>query len=80
MATKVFGLVLIFTNLSCSSGWSVAGYDISPSDTTNTVFTEILSQPDSVKHWYQPKVYSGSNWCFRHNQWEDVRIISTKHE
>tara|TARA_R110002020_G_scaffold123523_1_gene280060 strand:+ start:1011 stop:1256 length:246 start_codon:yes stop_codon:yes gene_type:complete len=59
---------------SCSSGWSVAGYELTPQDTSrNTVFIEIVSS-DSVSHWYSDKIYHGDNWCYRHGIWENVRI------
>ena len=72
---KLFGGYLLFLLAvlmlamltSCSSGWSVAGYELTPQDTSeNTVFIEIVSS-DSVSHWY-------SNWCYKHGIWEDVRI------
>ena len=67
-------LLFIFTSLNCSSGWSVAGYEISPGDTTaNTVFIEIIAQ-DSTMHWYAGKLYHGDNYCMLHNKWEQVRI------
>tara|TARA_R110002033_G_scaffold148030_1_gene185256 strand:+ start:194 stop:439 length:246 start_codon:yes stop_codon:yes gene_type:complete len=59
---------------SCSSGWSVGGYELTPQDTSrNTVFIEIMSS-DSVSHWYSDRIYHGDNWCYRHSIWEDVRI------
>ena len=67
-------LLNIFANLNCSPGWSVAGHELTPSDTTeNTVYIEIIAH-DSTNHWYADKVRHGDNWCFLHDQWEDVRI------
>ena len=68
--------VVLFLN-NCSPGWSVAGYDLNPQDSTktNTVFTEIISQPDSLTHWYHPKIHHGDNWCYKHDTWENVKII-----
>ena len=64
--------IIILTN--CSQGWSVSGVQITPADTTNnTVFIEIVSH-DSTVHWYTNKVYDGQNWCFKHEELEDVRI------
>ena len=65
-------LLFTLTMTSCSSGWSVANYELTPQDTTvNTVFMEITSS-DSVVHWYSGRVYDGSNWCYRHDDWEEV--------
>ena len=77
MATKLLVVLFLTTNFSCSSGWSIAGYELPPQDTTqtNTVFTEILSKPDSVTHWYHPKIHNGENWCYKHDKWENVKII-----
>ena len=57
---------------SCNQGWSVSGIQITPQDTvTNTVFIEIMGV-DSVVHYYHGKIYSQSNWCWKHNQFEDL--------
>ncbi len=67
-------LLGISTLTSCSTGWSVGGYELSPQDTTNlTIFTEIVDQ-DSTVHWYHGNISSESNWCYRHEEWEDIRI------
>ena len=59
---------------NCSTGWSVGGYELSPQDTlTNTVFVEIVDQ-DSVTHWYHGRINNDANWCYRHDEWEDIRI------
>tara|TARA_R100000655_G_scaffold24490_1_gene49527 strand:- start:740 stop:1024 length:285 start_codon:yes stop_codon:yes gene_type:complete len=67
------GLVLIG---SCNGGWSVAGIDVSPSDSIYTNFMIIVDQ-DSVQHWYvRTTAYGGiligDNWCHKHEQWETV--------
>lgn len=61
---------ILFT--SCSGGWSVGGYELTPSD-TNTVFIEILDS-DSTVHWYHGTINESNNWCYAHNAWEDVRV------
>ena len=67
-------LLNTFVHINCSSGWSVAGYELTPSDTTeNTAYIEIVAH-DSTNHLYVDKVRHGDNWCFLHGQWEDVRI------
>ena len=65
-------LLFIATSLNCNSGWSVAGYELTPGD-TNTIFIEIMAQ-DSTQHWYLKSIYNGSNWCYLHSNWEEVRI------
>jgi hypothetical protein len=67
----LFGISML-TN--CSTGWSVGGYELSPQDTlTNTVFVEIVDQ-DSVVHWYHGRVNNHTNWCYMHDEWEDVKV------
>jgi len=58
---------------SCTSGWSVGGYELTPSDTVNTVFIEILDS-DSTVHWYHGGINESNNWCYAHSAWEDVRV------
>ena len=67
-------LLFIATNLNCSSSWSTFNYKLtSDSIDTNTIFIEIISH-DSTEHWYLKNIYNGSNWCYLHSGWEDVRI------
>tara|TARA_R100000742_G_C4211590_1_gene37825 strand:- start:42 stop:284 length:243 start_codon:yes stop_codon:yes gene_type:complete len=68
MATLLFIILMG----GCSQGWSVSGIHITPQDTvTNTVFIEIMGV-DSVVHYYHGKIYTQSNWCWLHHQFEDV--------
>ena len=67
-------LLLSLINVSCSSGWSVGGYELTPADTTNnTVFIEIMGT-DSVVHYYYNGLYE-TNWCWMHQQFEDVKKV-----
>jgi len=69
---RVMIFLLFITMTGCGRGWSVAGYQITPQDTvSNTVFIEIMGT-DSVVHYYHGKVYTESNWCWKHHQFEDV--------
>lgn len=69
---RVMIFLLFITMTGCARGWSVAGYQITPQDTvSNTVFIEIMGT-DSVVHYYHGKVYTKSNWCWKHHQFEDV--------
>ena len=65
-------LLFISTGLNCTSGWSVAGYEIEPVH-ANTVYIEIISE-DSTEHWYAHRVYDGDNWCHLHDKWENVEV------
>tara|TARA_R100001443_G_scaffold4137_2_gene12372 strand:- start:139 stop:354 length:216 start_codon:yes stop_codon:yes gene_type:complete len=67
--------LLIITGIpNCSQGWVVGSLPLTPQDTvTNTVFIEIVDA-DSTMHWYHGKIYEYSNWCYRHDEWEDIRI------
>ena len=74
LALPMTFLLCIAISLSCSSGWSVASYELTPLDTArNTIFIEIMSQ-DSTQHWYLKSIYNGSNWCHLHSSWEEVRV------
>jgi len=70
-------MVLLFSMFmltNCSTGWSVGGYELSPQDTTdNSVFIEIVDQ-DSIVHWYHSRVNNHTNWCYMHDEWEDVKV------
>ena len=69
---RVITIMLLTSFLGCSQGWSVGGVVITPQDTvSNTVFIEIMDA-DSVVHYYHGTVYTKSNWCWRHHQFEDV--------
>ena len=69
---RVTTILLLTSFLGCSQGWSVGGVVITPQDTvSNTVFIEIMDA-DSVVHYYHGTVYTKSNWCWRHHQFEDV--------
>ena len=58
----------------CSQGWSVGGVQLTPQDTvSNTVFIEVMGT-DSVVHYYHGRVYVQSNWCWKHNEYEDIVV------
>ena len=68
-------LLLNLINVSCSGGWSVGGYELTPADTTkNTVFIEIMDT-DSVIHYYYDGIYE-TNWCWIHEKYEDVKKVN----
>jgi len=69
IAAQVIILSLVISMLgSCSSGWSVGGFN----DSTYT-FVEILDK-DSISHFYSDNLKINSdNWCLTHNQWELVK-------
>ena len=71
-AVRVMGLMLLTSLLGCSHGWSVGGVVLTPQDTVqNTVFIEIMDA-DSNMHYYHGKIYTSSNWCWLHHQFEDL--------
>jgi hypothetical protein len=63
------GLILIG---SCNGGWAVAGWEITPSDSSN-IFVSLFDQ-DSTQHSYKRPIHlDGDNWCYKHELWEMVR-------
>ena len=61
--------------MSCSSGWSVGGWEFTPADTTKpSVFIEIMDT-DSVIHYYHDNLYETSNWCWIHHRFEDIKKV-----
>ena len=76
MILAVVVIFSIFILSACNGGWSVAGIDISPSDTLRTDFM-IITDQDSVKHWFvrttvDGGILVGDNCGHRHEQWEKV--------
>jgi len=73
MATKVVLAVLftLLTNSSCTGGWSVAGWEITPSDSTHTL-QQILDQDSTIHIYEHPFLVGEDNWCFKHDLWEQV--------
>tara|TARA_E500000081_G_C5967259_1_gene276493 strand:+ start:468 stop:680 length:213 start_codon:yes stop_codon:yes gene_type:complete len=53
------------------SGWSIMGYDLEGNN--DSVFHEIIQ--DSVTHYYRD-IRVGENWCFFHQQYENVELVS----
>tara|TARA_R100001594_G_scaffold98976_1_gene133511 strand:+ start:200 stop:475 length:276 start_codon:yes stop_codon:yes gene_type:complete len=69
-------LLIVMTLSSCNGGWTIAGVDISPTDSIKTDFM-IITDQDSTKHWYirtttEGGILVGDNWCHRHERWEKV--------
>ena len=66
-------LLSIFTHLNCSNGWSVVGLQLTPSDTTaHGALIEIIDV-DGVLHYYHQRMYPTQNWCYLHQEFEDVK-------
>ena len=64
---------LLFTGCG-SQGWVVANLPLDQEDThINTVFTEIVDA-DSVVHWFHGRISDDSNWCYKHQRLEEVKI------
>ena len=69
---RVITILLLTSFLGCGQGWSVGGVVLTPQDTVqNTVFIEIMDA-DSNMHYYHGKIYTKSNWCWLHHQFEDI--------
>lgn len=73
---RILILLMVFlfllTVTGCGQGWSVGGVVLTPQDTvSNTVFIELMGA-DSVIHYYHGRIYTQSNWCWLHHQFEDV--------
>ena len=70
----IFLLSMLAIQSCGSQGWIVGNVPLTPQDTvTNTVFIEIVDA-DSVVHWFHGNISDYSNWCYRHEQLEEVRI------
>jgi len=64
----------IFVILSCSpKGWTVGGYELSPSDTLISSNFVVITCADSLEHWYKEIAEGSDNYCFLHTEWEFVR-------
>ncbi len=72
---KILIRLMIFLSLTgCGNqGWIIANIPLDQETNTNTVFIEIVDS-DSVIHWYHGKIYEESNYCYKHQHYEDVKI------
>ena len=73
---KILTPLMIFLLLtSCTSqGWIIGNLSLTPSDTLrNTVFIEIMDV-DSTIHWFHGRISDDSNWCFKHQRLEEVKV------
>ena len=75
LLVRVMIFLLIMSGIpSCSQGWIVGNIPLTPQDTvTNTVFTEIVDA-DSTIHWFHGSISDHSNWCYKHQRLEEVRV------
>ena len=58
---------------SCSNGWSIAGFELTPQDTTRKGILIELMDRDSILHCYHSAVTEKDNWCYYHLRYEDVK-------
>jgi hypothetical protein len=56
-----------------NQGWIIANIPLDQEQNTNTVFIEIVDS-DSVVHWYHGKIFEQSNYCYKHESFEDIKI------
>ena len=75
LLVRVMGILLYMNIMTgCSQGWSVGGVQLTPQDTvSNTIFIEIMGT-DSVMHYYHGKIHVESNWCWKHNEYENIVV------
>ena len=64
-------LLVISSFISCSPGWSISGWEITPGDSSE-VFLTIMDQ-DSIEHKYHPLDIKENRYCYLHLQHEFVR-------
>lgn len=70
----LLGVLPLFL-VDCGPGWSVAGYKLTPDDSTSAGLHEILDA-DSIKHIYREKLnYDGFDYCLIHWTYEDVKKV-----
>ena len=70
----IFLLSMLMIQSCGSRGWIIANVPLTPQDTvTNTVFIEIVGA-DSSLHWYHGKISSDNNWCYKHQQFENIEV------
>ena len=70
---KTLLTILTVSILTCSSNWSIAGYELSPQDTTAFQWKAIVDS-NAVQHLYADSVINGDNYCHYHG-WEHVQAI-----
>jgi hypothetical protein len=73
---KILILLTIFLWFTgCTNqGWIVANLPLAPEDSvSNSVFIEIMDA-DSVVHWFHGRISDDSNWCYKHQRLEEVKI------
>tara|TARA_R110002167_G_scaffold112850_1_gene285523 strand:- start:14521 stop:14784 length:264 start_codon:yes stop_codon:yes gene_type:complete len=57
---------------SCSGGWSIMGYELTPNDSSK-VFVYLIDQDSTRHHFKKPVVLESDNWCYKHSIYEMVR-------
>jgi len=73
---KILIRLMIFLSLTgCGNqGWIIANLPLAPEDSvSNSVFIEIMDA-DSVVHWFHGRISDASNWCYKHQRLEEVKI------
>ena len=75
LLVQVMTFLLIILGIpNCNRGWIVGNIPLTPQDTvTNTVFIEIVDA-DSIVHWFHGSISNYSNWCYKHQRWEEVEV------
>ena len=76
LSIRVMAFLLSIVSIqNCESqGWLVGNLPLMPQDTlSNTVFIEIVDV-DSTLHWFHGTISDYSNWCYKHQRLEEVKI------
>lgn len=70
----IIATIPLFIN-NCGPGWSIAGYELEPSDSTHYGIIELLDS-DSIKHTYKELNFDGFDYCLEHWQYEEVKKVN----
>ena len=75
LLVQVMTFLLIILGIpNCNRGWIVGNIPLTPQDTvTNSVFIEIVDADSSV-HWFHGSISNYSNWCYKHQRWEEIEV------
>lgn len=75
LLVRVTAFLLIMSGVpSCNQGWIVGNIPLVSQDSvSNTVFIEI-ADADSNIHWFHGSISYDSNWCYKHQRLEKVKV------
>ena len=50
------------------------GYSLDKSQEDSLKVLSTITDQNGIEHFYNGNIYSGENWCYNHNQYENVEI------